>query len=179
MPFVPRTVTHLWVDFEILDVIGLVNFAFLNWLHPRAQDKLTHWGALHKIGCFRNVPTVGTFINELKLNLLTNVPTVGTFRKRPILCNAPLHTQIITEPVTIPSNLTYEGERGRDWESIIEGTRPVTALHCSTRWHDMQCCQNIPLSSSFIHVECRPGIRYSRYRTEDQCNAMFVWENQG
>ena len=48
------------------------------------------WGALHKIGRFRNVPTVGTFINKLKLNLLTNVPTVGTFRKRPILCNAPL-----------------------------------------------------------------------------------------
>ena len=30
------------------------------------------WGALHKIGRFRNAPTV------------------GTFRKRPILCNAPL-----------------------------------------------------------------------------------------
>ena len=29
-------------------------------------------GALHKIGRFRNVPTVGTFINKLKLNLLTN-----------------------------------------------------------------------------------------------------------
>ena len=47
------------------------------------------WGALHKIGRFQNVPTVGTFINKLKLNLLTNIPTVGTFRKRPILCNAP------------------------------------------------------------------------------------------
>ena len=52
-------------------------------------ETATYWGALHKIGRFRNVPTVGTFINKLKLNLLTNVPTVGTFRKRPILCNAP------------------------------------------------------------------------------------------
>ena len=42
-------------------------------------------GALHKIGRFRNVRTIGTFINKLKLNSLTNVPTVGTFRKRPIL----------------------------------------------------------------------------------------------
>ena len=50
------------------------------------------WGALHKIGRFQNVPTVGTFINKLKLNLLTNIPTVGTFRKRPILCNAPQGT---------------------------------------------------------------------------------------
>ena len=50
----------------------------------------TSWGALHKIGSFQNVPTVGTFINKLKLNLLTNVPTVGTFQKRPILWNAPL-----------------------------------------------------------------------------------------
>ena len=49
-----------------------------------------NWGALHKIGRFRNVPTVGTFVNEFNFNLLINVPTVGTFRKRPILCNAPL-----------------------------------------------------------------------------------------
>ena len=49
------------------------------------------WGALHKKGRFRNVPTVGvgTFVNKFNFNLLTNVPTVGTFRKRPILCNAP------------------------------------------------------------------------------------------
>ena len=48
------------------------------------------WGAFHKIGRFRNVPTVGTFVNEFNFNLLINVPSVGTFRKRPILCNAPL-----------------------------------------------------------------------------------------
>ena len=53
------------------------------------QLRVAARGALHKIGRFRNVPTVGTFINKLKLNLLTNVPMVGTFRKRPILCNAP------------------------------------------------------------------------------------------
>ena len=46
-------------------------------------------GALHKIGRFRNVPTVGTFVNEFNFNLLINVPMVGTFRKRLILCNAP------------------------------------------------------------------------------------------
>ena len=33
------------------------------------------WGALHKIGRFRNVPTVGTFVNEFNFNLLINVPT--------------------------------------------------------------------------------------------------------
>ena len=52
----------------------------------------TTLGALHKIGRFRNVPTVGTFVNKLKSNLLINVPTVGTFRKQPILYNAPLVT---------------------------------------------------------------------------------------
>ena len=40
---------------------------------PLTADTLTiplFRGALHKIGRFRNVPTVGTFINKLKLNLL-------------------------------------------------------------------------------------------------------------
>ena len=40
---------------------------------------LRFWGALHKIGRFRNVPTVGTFVNEFNFNLLINVPMVGTF----------------------------------------------------------------------------------------------------
>ena len=53
------------------------------------------WGALHKIGRFRNVLTVGTFVNEFDFNLLINVPTVGTFQKRPILCNAPAHLILI------------------------------------------------------------------------------------
>ena len=52
---------------------------------------INNWGALHKIGRFRNIPTVGTFVNEFNFNLLMYVPTVGTFRKRPILCNAPLY----------------------------------------------------------------------------------------
>ena len=56
--------------------------------------RIVLWGALHKIGRFRNVPRVGTFVNKLQLNLLTNVPTVGTFRKRPILCNAPQNTLV-------------------------------------------------------------------------------------
>ena len=45
----------------------------------------------------RTLMSPGTFVNKLKLNLLTNVPTVSTFRKRPILCNAPLKTFSLTE----------------------------------------------------------------------------------
>ena len=62
-------------------------------VEKRTSEPLLYtWGALHKIGRFRNVPTVGTFVNKFNFNLLINVPTVGTFRKQPILCNAPLFT---------------------------------------------------------------------------------------
>ena len=60
------------------------------------------WGALHKIGRFRNVPTVGTFVNEFNFNLFINVPTVGTFRKRPILCNAPQVIKVLAKPRVRP-----------------------------------------------------------------------------
>ena len=36
------------------------------------------WGALHKIGRFRNVPTVGTFVNTFNFNFI-NKRTYGRY----------------------------------------------------------------------------------------------------
>ena len=37
-----------------------------------------YWGALHKIGRFRNVPTVGTFVNKFNFNFI-NKRTYGRY----------------------------------------------------------------------------------------------------
>ena len=53
------------------------------------QEKRTFRGALHKIGRFRNVPTVGTNLGNRTFGVPWNDLISQICRKRPILCNAP------------------------------------------------------------------------------------------